>query len=137
VIIENPIVVLSNAPSRRPAGILSGGGNAAVVTETLRPIDGPRQGSAGRRTERQDIAERRPVQDDAEWAARMRVVVAREQARQVREQWAGLYARGADGAADPDTYISASESRRLRDRLEARIARDPGMLTLHSVDVRI
>ncbi len=76
------------------------------------------------------------MRDDAEWAARMRVDVAREQARQSGEPWVGSYRRHGDAAADRDTYIPAAEIRRLRERLEARIAREPGMLTLRSVDVR-
>lgn len=137
MIIENPIVVTSNVPPNRPApGGRPGGGNTAVIAETLRPLDDPWEGVAGGRSERHDRVERRPVRDDAEWAARMRVDVAREQAKQAREQWFGTYGRGADGASDRETYISAAEIRRLRDRLEARIAREPGMLTLRSVDVR-
>jgi hypothetical protein len=138
VIIEHPIVVTSNVPPHRPLpGVRPGGGNTAVVSETLRPLDDPWEGAASRRSERHDMVERRPVRDDAEWAARMRVDVAREQARQSGEPWVGAYRQYGDGAVDRDTYISAAEIRRLRDRLEARIAREPGILTLHSVDVRI
>jgi len=137
VIIENPIVVTPYAPpSRPPPGVRPGGGNTAVITETLRPLDDPWQGAAGGRSERRDMVERRPMRDDAEWAARMRVDVAREQARQSGEPWVGSYRQHGDDAVDRDTYISAAEIRRLRDRLEARIAREPGMLTLRSVDVR-
>lgn len=137
MIIENPIVVTSNVPPNRPTpGVRPGGGNTAVITEILRPLDDPWQGSAARRSERQDMVERRPARNDAEWAARMRVDVAREQARQSGEPWVGAYRQHGDDAVDRDTYIPAAEVRRLRDRLEARIAREPGMLTLRSVDVR-
>jgi len=137
MIIENPIVVTPSVlPNRLPPGVRPGGGNTTFITETLRPLGDPWRGSSARSSERPDLVERRPLRDDAEWAARMRVDVAREQARQSGEPWVGSYRQHGDDAVDRDTYIPAAEIRRLRDRLEARIAREPGMLTLRSLDVR-
>jgi len=137
VIIEHPPVVTAYDPaSRRPAGVRAGLAGSAAIIDTFRSLDAPRKDAAAREGERKDAAERRPPRNDAEWAARMRVGVAREQARQ--SGGAGAYdpVWEYEGAAGRETYISAVETRRLRERLESRLARDPEILTLPTVDLR-
>ncbi|WP_373054145.1 hypothetical protein [Thioalkalivibrio sp.] len=136
MIIEHPPVVALHAPApRRPAGAGAGIVGGAAITETFRPLDDPGQRAGARQGERNDAAEHRP-RSDAEWAARMRVGVAREQARQSGDTGAQDRAWQQGGTAGRETYISAAETRRLRERLEARLAPDPEILILPSVDLR-
>ncbi|TVP85838.1 MAG: hypothetical protein EA347_09560 [Thioalkalivibrio sp.] len=137
MIIEHPPVVTAYDPaSRRPAGARAGLAGSAAIIDPFRPLDDPREDASARRSERNDAAERRTPRNDAEWAARMRVGVAREQARQSGDLGAHERPWQHEGTAGRETYISAAETRRLRERLEARLAPDPEMLTLHSVDLR-
>lgn len=136
MIIDNPVVILSSAPLNRPlVGDRPGGGSTAVITETPRALDAPEQAAASRRNGIDSDRGRgdRSARDDVEMAARMRVGVARERSVDFGESPNQPRGRSAD--VDRGEFISAAEMRQLRDRLEARLARDPGILTLRSVDV--
>lgn len=136
MIIDNPVVIPPSAPLHRPlVGDRPGGGSTAVITETLRALDDPEQAAASRRNEIDSDRGRgdRSARDDVEMAARMRVGVARERAADFGESPDPPRDRSAD--VDRGDFISAVEMRQLRDRLEARLSRDPGILTLRSVDV--
>ena len=136
IIDHPPVVALHDPAPRRPAGIRAGLAGGAAIIDTFRPLDAPRKDAAAREGKRSDAAERHPPRNDAEWAARMRVGVAREQARQSGGPGAYDPAWEYEGAAGRETYISAAETRRLRERLESRLARDPEILTLPTVDLR-
>jgi hypothetical protein len=132
MIIDTPVVVPTHAPlNRLPVGARPGGGRTAMVTELPRALYDAEHAHAGRRSEAEDRVERRrPARDDAELSARVRLDVAREQAREKAD--AGAQARRRE---DGD-FISAAEILQFRDRLEARLAgSDPGTITLRSIDV--
>ncbi|TVP83026.1 hypothetical protein [Thioalkalivibrio sp.] len=133
MLIDKPVVTLPSAPVNRPwVGDRPGGGAVAVITESLRPVNEPEHAAAGRHTEIDGSRSDRPARDDAEMAARIRVDVARERAAESTGRPGGWGQRNGDRRED---YIPAAEIRQLRERLEARLAREPGILTLHSIDV--
>ena len=137
MIIDTPVVVPPHAPPNRlPVGDRPGGGSTAMVTELPRALYDPEHTSAGRRSEAEDHGERRLGRDDAEFSARVRLDVAREQARDNAD--VGGQARRHDDSrpGEAGDFISAAEIRQFRDRLEARLAgSDPGTITLRSIDV--
>jgi len=138
MLIDKPVVTLPSAPVNRPwVGDRPGGGAVAVITESLRPANEPEPAAAGRRIESDELRSRadRPARDDAEMAARIRVGVARERAAESRESPGRPGGWGQRNGDRRDDYIPAAEIRQLRERLEARLAQEPGILTLHSIDV--
>ena len=137
MIINTPVVVPTHAPPNRlPVGDRPGGGSTATVTELPRALYDPEHTSAGRRSAAEDPVERhRPARDAAELSARVRLDVAREQAREKAGE--GGEARRRDDGLSPGAgdFISAAEIRQFRDRLGARLAgSEPGTITLRSVD---
>ena len=135
MIIDTPVVVPTHAPPNRlPVGDRPGGGSTAMVTELPRALYDPEHTSAGRRSEAEGQAERRPGRDDAELSARVRLDVARERGNAGDRGQAR--SRGEGRSGDAGDVISAAEIRQFRDRLEARLAGgDPGAITLRSIDV--
>jgi hypothetical protein len=138
MIINNPVVVPTHAPPNRlPVGDRPGGGSTAMVTDLPRALHDPEHTSAGRRSEAEDHLERRRSgRDDAELSARVRLDVAREQAREKADDGGQARRRGDGRSPEAGDFISAAEIRQFRDRLEARLAgSDPGTITLRSIDV--
>jgi hypothetical protein len=137
MIIDTPVVVPTHAPPNRlPVGDRPGGGGTAMVTELPRALYDPEHTSAGRRSEAEGQAERRPGRDDAELSARVRLDVAREQARENVGDRGQARDRRDGRPGEAGDFISAAEIRQFRERLEARLAgSDPGAITLRSIDV--
>ena len=137
MIIDTPVVVPTHAPPNRlPVGDRPGGGRTAMVTELPRALYDAEHASAGRRSEAEGQVERRPGRDDAELSARVRLDVAREQARGNAGDGGQARGRREGRSGDAGDFISAAEIRQFRERLEARLAGgDPGAITLRSIDV--
>ena len=139
MLVDNPVIHLPSAPVNRPwVGDRPGGSAVAVITESLRPLHDAERAAPGRGVEKDELRQRgdRPQRNDAEMAARIRIGIARERAFQAQNSFAGTGSGDPDNPSARGDYISAAEIRQRRERLEARMARDPGMLTLLSVDVR-
>ena len=139
MLVDNPVIHLPSAPVNRPwVGDRPGGSAVAVITESLRPLNDAERAAPGRGVENDEPRQRadRPRRDDVEMAARIRIGIAREREFQAQNSFSRTGSGDPDNANARADYISAAEIRQRRERLEARMARDPGMLTLLSVDVR-
>ncbi len=138
MLVDNTVVHLPSAPVHRSSGGDCPGGSAvAVLAESLRPVYDPGRTGACRGIDSDRPRQRadRPPPDHVEVAARIRVGIARERASHSQDSFTRT-GSGDPRAANPrGDYISAAEIRHLRERLEARLARDPGILNLRSIDV--
>jgi len=133
MIIDTPVVIVPNAPLNRPiATDRPGGGGTAVVTESPRPLRDPEQVETGRRSDAGPGLEDRPGRSDAEFANRVRLDIARQDAvGRTPDRTSG---KSDWSSADSDRFLSAAEIRQMRNRLESRLALDGAGATLRRLD---